>query len=157
INNKTLLDFGARVLKDVKDSRLGLNWIISELNSYMNTLGEKLFETLSAHDFALFLNLISDKVISGKQAKDVLKWMIESGKNAQTLVEEHDLKVVSDDTSLLGWIDEAIKENPQSVVDFKQGKDRAVGFIVGQVMKKSKGQADPAQCNALVRQRFLEQ
>jgi aspartyl-tRNA(Asn)/glutamyl-tRNA(Gln) amidotransferase subunit B len=157
INNKTLLDFGAIVLKAVKDTRLGLNWIISELTSYMNSLGEKLFETLNAQDFALFLNLISDKVISGKQAKDVLKWMIESGKDAQTLVEEHGLKVVSDDSSLLNWIDEAIKENPQSVIDFKQGKDRAVGFIVGQVMKKSKGQADPAQCNALVRQRFLEQ
>ncbi len=157
INNKTLLDFGSIVLKEVKDTRLGLNWIISELTSYMNSLGEKLFETLNAYDFALFLNLISDKVISGKQAKDVLKWMIESGKDAQTLVEEHGLKVVSDDSSLLNWIDEAIKENPQSVIDFKQGKDRAVGFIVGQVMKKSKGQADPAQCNALVRQRFLEQ
>ena len=156
INNKTLLDFGVNVLKEVKDTRLGFNWIISELTSYMNDLGEKLFETLNANDFTLFLNLISDKVISGKQAKDVLKWMIESGKDAQSLVEEHGLKVVSDNSLLLNWIDEAIQENPHSVIDFKQGKDRAVGFIVGQVMKKSKGQADPAQCNALVRQRFFE-
>ena len=91
INNKALLDYGVQVLKGVKDTRLGLNWIISELTSYMNALGEKLFETLNANDFALFLNLISDKVISGKQAKDVLKWMIESGKDASTLVEEHGL------------------------------------------------------------------
>jgi aspartyl-tRNA(Asn)/glutamyl-tRNA(Gln) amidotransferase subunit B len=117
---------------------------------------EKLFDFLTPHHFALFLNLISDKVISGKQAKDVLKWMIESGKDAQSIVDEHGLVMVSDDQALLVWIDEALNENPQSILDFKQGKDRAVGFLVGQVMKKSKGQADPALANALVRQRLAE-
>jgi aspartyl-tRNA(Asn)/glutamyl-tRNA(Gln) amidotransferase subunit B len=156
INNKPLLDFSAQALKKVKDMRLCLNWTISELTSYMNTMQEALFTSLTPHDFALFLNLISDKVISGKQAKDVLKWMIESGRNAQSIVDEHGLVMVSDDQALLKWIDEALLENPQSIIDFKQGKDRAVGFLVGQVMKKSKGQADPALCNALVRQRLQE-
>lgn len=156
INNKPLLDFSAKAFKEVNDVRLCLNWTISELTSYMNTMQEHLFNFLTPHHFALFLNLISDKVISGKQAKDVLKWMIESGKDAQSIVDEHGLVMVSDDQALLVWIDEALKENPQSILDFKQGKDRAVGFLVGQVMKKSKGQADPALANALVRQRLAE-
>jgi len=157
INNKSLLDFFIEASKEVKDVRLALNWTITEVTSLVNIMQEKLFEMVSSHHFALFLNCISDKVISGKQAKDVLKWMSESGKDAQTLVNEHGLVMVSDDTALLNWIDEAIQENPQSILDFKQGKDRAVGFLVGQVMKKSKGQADPARCNALVRARLLEQ
>ena len=82
--------------------------------------------------------------------------MSESGQDAQTIVNEQGLVMVSDHQSLINWINEALEENPQSIVDFKQGKDRAVGFLVGQVMKKSKGQADPALCNALVRERLNE-
>lgn len=154
INNKTLLDFFASAVKTVKDTRLCINWVISDVAALVNNSGECVFEHLTSHHFAMFLNLLSDKVISGKQAKDVLKWMCESGKDAQTLINEHGLVMVSDQQALLNWIHEALQENPQSILDFKQGKDRAVGFLVGQVMKKSKGQADPALCNALVREQL---
>ena len=156
INNKGLLDFFAQAVTQVNEVRLCINWTLSEVTSLLNSQGERFFKKVSSHHFALFLNLISDKVISGKQAKDVLKWMSESGQDAQTIVNEQGLVMVSDHQSLINWINEALEENPQSIVDFKQGKDRAVGFLVGQVMKKSKGQADPALCNALVRERLNE-
>lgn len=150
VNNKTLLEFFAAAVKEVKDVRLCINWVLSDVTALVNAFGERVFQTLTPHHFALFVNIVSDKVISGKQAKDVLKWMCETGKDAQSIVSEHGLVMVSDQQALLNWIQEVLRENPQSILDFKQGKDRAVGFLVGQVMKKSQGQADPALCNALV-------
>ena len=76
--------------------------------------------------------------------------MIKTHKDASTLIKEMGLSQVSDENALIGIIKEVIDANPQSVVDYKAGKDRAIGFIVGQVMKKTQGKANPALANKLI-------
>ena len=74
------------------------------------------------------------------------------GKDPRKVVEEKGMKQMSDEGALLAMITQVLDANPQSIADFKNGKDRAVGFLVGQVMKASKGQANPAMTNRLIQE-----
>ena len=89
--------------------------------------------------------------ISGKQAKVVFEEIMK-GKDPKKVVEEKGMKQMSDASELLAMINTVLDNNPQSIEDFKNGKDRAVGFLVGQVMKASKGQANPAMTNKLIQE-----
>ena len=89
--------------------------------------------------------------ISGKQAKTVFEEIMK-GKDPKKVVEEKGMKQVSDEGALLAIVNSVLDANPQSIVDFKNGKNRAVGFLVGQVMKASKGQANPQLTNKLIAQ-----
>lgn len=72
------------------------------------------------------------------------------GKDPKTVVEEKGMKQMSDSSAILEMVTAVLEANPQSIVDYKNGKDRAVGFLVGQVMKMSKGQANPAMTNKMI-------
>ena len=93
------------------------------------------------------INAVLSKVLSRN-----LPWCLANSNIVldPNIIEELNLSVVDDSSTLLSWIHEAIENNPQSVVDYKNGKSRAVGFLVGQVMKLSKGKADPALTNKMV-------
>ena len=96
------------------------------------------------------INLIENGTISSKIAKTVFKELIENGGDAETIVKEKGLVQISDEGALLKIVAEAIDNNPQSVEDFKKGKEKAVGFLVGQIMKATKGQANPQMVNKLL-------
>ena len=74
------------------------------------------------------------------------------GQDPETIVKEKGMKQVSDEGAILAIVNEVLDENPASIADYKGGKDRALGFLVGQVMKKSKGQANPKMASSLVKQ-----
>ena len=95
-------------------------------------------------------NVIDNNEISSKQAKMVLEEMFNTSKSAKEIIEEKGLKQVSNENEILKIVTEVLDENPQSIIDFKNGKDRALGFMVGQVMKKSKGQANPKMASDLL-------
>ena len=95
--------------------------------------------------------MIEDKEISGKQAKDVLEAMLD-GSDPRKIVKDRGMKQVSDEGAILSIVNAVLDENPNSIADYKGGKDRAMGFLVGQVMKKSKGQANPQMASKLVKQ-----
>ena len=97
------------------------------------------------------VGLIEDGTISGKIAKDVFADMFETGKDAATIVEEKGLKQVSDSGAIEAMIDEVIAANGDKVEEYRGGKDKLFGFFVGQVMKASKGQANPGIVNQLLR------
>ena len=97
------------------------------------------------------VELIEDGTISGKIAKDVFADMFETGKDAATIVEEKGLKQVSDSGAIEAMIDEVIAANGDKVEEYRGGKDKLFGFFVGQVMKASKGQANPGMVNQLLR------
>ncbi len=78
------------------------------------------------------------------------------GEKPTQIIKDLDMSVVGDEASLRAWVLEAIANNPQSVIDFKNGKGRALGFLVGQVMKLSKGKADPKKTNELVKEELLK-
>ena len=89
--------------------------------------------------------------ISGKQGKVVFEKVMQ-GKDPKKVIEEKGMKQVSDDGAILAIVNSVLDANPQSIEDFKNGKDRAVGFLVGQVMKASRGQANPKRTNELIQE-----
>jgi aspartyl-tRNA(Asn)/glutamyl-tRNA(Gln) amidotransferase subunit B len=96
------------------------------------------------------IKLIENGTISSKIAKQVFKELIENGGDPEQIVKEKGLVQISDEGALLKIITEIIDANPQSVEDFKSGKDKAKGFLVGQIMKATKGQANPPLVNKLL-------
>ncbi len=133
------------------EAKLSVTWLTVELFGRMNKLGIS-FENLKvkAQNLIELLDLIKSGEISGKIAKDVLDAMIESGDSASKIVESKGLKQVSDSGELEKIIDAVIAKNPQMVADYNSGKDKLFGFFVGQVMKESKGQANPGMVNDLL-------
>ena len=99
--------------------------------------------------------MVDQGEISGKQAKVVFEEIM-LGKDPKQVVEEKGMKQMSDTSALLEIITTVLDNNPQSIEDFKNGKDRAVGFLVGQVMKASKGQANPAMTNKLIQEELAK-
>jgi aspartyl-tRNA(Asn)/glutamyl-tRNA(Gln) amidotransferase subunit B len=96
------------------------------------------------------IKLIEDGTISSKIAKKVFKELIENGGDAETIVKEKGLVQISDEGALRTAVEEALNNNPQSIEDFKAGKQKAIGFLVGQIMKATKGQANPQLVNKIL-------
>ena len=123
-----------------------------ELFGALNKSGESLGACkVSPEALGGLVGLIEDGTISGKIAKDVFADMFETGKDAATIVEEKGLKQVSDSGAIEAMIDEVIAANGDKVEEYRGGKDKLFGFFVGQVMKASKGQANPGMVNQLLR------
>ena len=152
LQNKTLSEYFDEAMKTIKNAKLACNILISELSGLLAKNNEDIESTkVTPANFAKLVNMIDSKEISSKQAKDVLEAMLE-GKDPEVIVKEKGLKQVSDEGAILSIVTAVLDENPNSIEDYKGGKDRALGFLVGQVMKKSKGQANPKMASMLVKQ-----
>lgn len=133
------------------DSKLASNYLMVDVNAYLNKVQKELKETaLTAEGLAGMIKLITDGTISSKIAKKVFAELIEHGGDAAQIVKEKGLVQVSDSGQLLAWVNEALDNNPKSIEDYKNGRDRAIGFLVGQIMKASKGQANPQMINKML-------
>jgi aspartyl-tRNA(Asn)/glutamyl-tRNA(Gln) amidotransferase subunit B len=132
------------------------NWVMGDLMSLLNEAGVSVEESpISCEDLADLLRLIEEDVISGKIGKDVLEKMVATGKSPQEIVEEEGLEQISDTGALEGVIEEVIEENPGPVEDVRGGKGKAIGFLVGQVMQKTQGQANPQMVNEMLREKLM--
>ena len=126
------------------------NWLISEVLSVAQLRSDKKFaDWIKPEHMADLLIMVSDGKISGKQAKEVFADMI-LGEAPKEIVAKKGMSQVSDEGQLLAWVTEILNGNGQSIEDYKNGKDRALGFLVGQVMKLSKGKANPAMTSELL-------
>ena len=133
------------------DPKLASNYLMVDVNAYLNKVQQELKETaLTAEGLAGMIKLITDGTISSKIAKKVFAELIEHGGDAAQIVKEKGLVQVSDSGQLLAWVNEALDNNPKSIEDYKNGRDRAIGFLVGQIMKASKGQANPQMINKML-------
>ena len=133
------------------DPKLASNYLMVDVNAYLNKAQKELKETaLTAEGLAGMIKLITDGTISSKIAKKVFAELIEHGGDAAQIVKEKGLVQVSDSGQLLAWVNEALDNNPKSIEDYKNGRDRAIGFLVGQIMKASKGQANPQMINKML-------
>ncbi|MGO3576720.1 MAG: Asp-tRNA(Asn)/Glu-tRNA(Gln) amidotransferase subunit GatB [Leuconostoc falkenbergense] len=132
------------------DPKRAANYLIGDVNAYMNKHQVELQDTeLTPEHLAGMVKLIEDGTISTKQAKQVFE-AIMTGEEPETFAKAHGLVQLSDPDVLLAWITEVLDNNPQSIEDFKGGKDRATGYLIGQLMKMSKGQANPSVLNKLL-------
>lgn len=128
------------------------NWLTGDLFGALNKAGKSIIDTpVSAEQGAGLLALIEDGTISGRIAKDVFEIMFETGKDATQIVEEKGLKQVSDTGAIEAIIDEVIAANPNQLAQYRGGKDKLIGFFVGQVMKATQGQANPGVVNKLLK------
>ena len=133
------------------DPKLASNYLMVDVNAYLNKVQQELKDTaLTAEGLAGMIKLITDGTISSKIAKKVFAELIEHGGDAAQIVKEKGLVQVSDSGQLLAWVNEALDNHPKSIEDYKNGRDRAIGFLVGQIMKASKGQANPQMINKML-------
>ncbi|BCX80752.1 aspartyl-tRNA(Asn)/glutamyl-tRNA(Gln) amidotransferase subunit B [Methylomarinovum caldicuralii] len=139
------------------DPKLAANWVMVELSGALNKAGLDIVASpVSADRLAGLLKRVADNTISGKIAKQVFELMWETGKDADTLIDEKGLKQITDTGAIEKIIDEVIAANPKQVEQYRAGKDKLFGFFVGQVMKATGGKANPKQVNELLRKKLQE-
>ncbi|TYR79143.1 Asp-tRNA(Asn)/Glu-tRNA(Gln) amidotransferase subunit GatB [Priestia megaterium] len=148
---KEMSDFFEATIAAGGDAKLSSNWLMGEVSAYLNSNQKELADVaLTPEGLAGMIKLIQEGTISSKIAKKVFKELIENGGSAEKIVKEKGLVQISDDATLRQFVTDALDANPQSIEDFKNGKDRAIGFLVGQIMKASKGQANPPMVNKIL-------
>jgi len=153
--SKHLADFFDESLQFTSDAKSASNWIMGDLLGYLNANNLELSDVkITGKGLGEMIGLLEKGTISSKIAKTVFKSMIETGKAAQTIVEEQGLVQISDEGAILVIVDQVLANNPQSVADFRAGKDKAIGFLVGQIMKETKGKANPGLVNKLIADRL---
>ncbi|MBD1370764.1 Asp-tRNA(Asn)/Glu-tRNA(Gln) amidotransferase subunit GatB [Hazenella sp. IB182357] len=151
-NVKPVAEFFEQTLAEKVDAKLTANWISSGILGYLNAEGKEIEEivTLPKH-LAQMIQLIQTGTISTKIAKKVLSMMLATGKDPKQIVKEEGLIQISDEGQLKEEVQKVLAAHPQSIEDIKNGKDRALGFLVGQIMKATKGKANPQLVNKLIR------
>ncbi|MCK5395386.1 MAG: Asp-tRNA(Asn)/Glu-tRNA(Gln) amidotransferase subunit GatB [Gammaproteobacteria bacterium] len=151
----SLANYFDAVVEKTGDAKLSANWVTGELSARLNR-EEMEIENIpvNAEDFAQLLARIKDDTISGKIAKDVLDAMWNGEGSADEVIENKGLKQITDTGAIEAFVDEVIANNPAQFEELKGGKDKMMGFFVGQVMKMSKGKANPAQVNELIRSKM---
>jgi len=127
------------------------NWVMGELSAALNASGKSIEEApVSAAGLAELVRLIASGAISGKLAKEIFSKMFSSGRPAADIIEAEGLKQISDSSELERMVDEILAANPKQVEQYRTGKKSVLGFFVGQVMKLSRGQANPAVLNEIL-------
>ena len=134
------------------EPKMAANWITAELFGRLNNAGLTLEESkITTENFIELLGLMSNNIISGKIAKDVLDIMFETGLSPTSIVEEKGMKQVSDSGEIEKIIQKVIAANADKVAEYKSGKDKLFAFFVGQVMKETGGKANPGMVNELLK------
>ncbi|TVX86729.1 Asp-tRNA(Asn)/Glu-tRNA(Gln) amidotransferase subunit GatB [Paenibacillus agilis] len=150
-SSKKLADLLEESLNYTKDAKAVANWIMGDLLGYLNQNSKEIDDVLlNGQNLGEMIGLIEKGTISNKIAKTVFKEMLESGKAPQAIVEEKGLVQISDEGAIRGIVEKIVAANPQSVEDYRAGKERAIGFLVGQVMRETKGKANPTLVNELL-------
>ena len=149
--SKEMSDFFEGTIAAGADPKQASNWLMGEVSAYLNSEKLELNDTkLTPANLAGMIQLIVDGTISSKIAKKVFRLLATKGGDAKEVVEKEGLIQLSDPSQLLPIINAVLDGNQQSIEDFKAGKDRAKGFLVGQIMKQTKGQANPGMVNKLL-------
>ena len=154
INQYGLPKTDAHILVSYK---LVCNWLLGEVQAFLNKENLAISETkLTPQYLGKMITFIQDGTISSKQAKKVFECLMAEGKDPEIIIEEKGMKQISDPEQLKIIINEILDNNAQSIQDFAAGKDRAVGFLVGQIMKNTGGQANPKIANQILIQLLKE-
>ena len=156
-SSKQLADFFEEVDKDTDiDSQSTVNWIIGDYMAALNKADLEIEESkISASDLAGLLNKIADQTISRKIAKEVFEAMWEGEGSAEEIIERKGLVQITDDSEIEGIVDMVIKNNPSQVKEYMGGKSQLLGYFVGQIMKETKGKANPQKVNEILKNKLI--
>lgn len=151
--SKEMSDFFESAIGHGADVKQVANWLMGDISAYMNKHLKELHDlAITPEALAKMVNLIEDGTISSKIGKKVLEELIEKGGDPEKIVKEKGLVQISDPEQLKEIINNVLDENEQSITDYKNGKGKALGFLVGQTMKATKGQANPPMVNKILKE-----
>jgi len=151
--DKTIADYFELTVEEYDNPKEVSNWMMSELFRVLK-LPETDLKDVDPEDFAYLVELVGEEEINDNTAKDVLERSFKEGKSPKEIVEAEGLKRISDEGALTEKIDEVIEENPDAVEDFKSGNEKVLGFLIGQLMSKTQGQADPNKAREILREKL---
>lgn len=150
--SKASADFFEETVAAGADAKQAANWMMGEVNAHLNANHLELEDVaMTPSGLAELIHLIEKGTISSKIAKKVFKTLIEEGGSPEQIVEDEGLVQISDESELKAIVEGILEENPKSIEDYKNGKDKAFGFLVGQTMKATKGKANPQVVNKLIK------
>ena len=137
------------------EAKAAANWVIGDLSGALNREGIDIVDSkVDAASLAGLLDRIADHTITGKIAKEVFEAMWQGEGSADVIIDSRGLKQISDSGELEAIIDRVIADCPQQVQQYREGKTRVIGFLVGQVMKATQGKANPGQVNQILRDKL---
>jgi len=152
---KDMSDYFEAVVKTCGNAKLAANWVLSELLRELNDSKLEVSKSkVSAVSLGQLISLIDKGTVSGKMAKQVFAEMWKTGEAPDALVKKLGLSQITDEGAIAKIVDDVIAQNPDQVAQFRAGKDKVFGFFVGQVMKLSKGQANPDSVNKLLKDKL---
>lgn len=144
VQNRSLSDYLNELLEEKIDFKTASNLLLGDISAYLNKNETEITKTyLTAEKFIELTNNISDGTLTSKNLKEILDTIMESDKTIKEIIKEAGIKNITDDSAIKEMISKVISENPDSVADYKAGKDRAIKYLMGQVMKESKGTLNP--------------
>jgi len=155
VGSREMAEFFEQVVEICGDAKLSANWVTVELLGLLNRNNWEFADSpISAQRLGTLIARIKDDTISGKIAKTVFETMVEDPDEVDTIIAKKGLKQVTDSGEIEKLIDEVIAGNPEQVQQFRDGKEAVFGYLVGQAMRLSKGKANPAQVNQLLREKL---
>lgn len=154
-SSKELSEFFEKIAKEFDDYNMLSNWTLTEILRRIDIENNEKFELpFEDKEFIELLKSIKSNKINNNAGKKVLREMFETGKKCNEIIEDLGLVQISDSSEIEKIVDKVLSSNPQSIEDFKNGKNRALGFLVGQVMKESHGKANPQIVNKLLNEKL---
>lgn len=144
VQNRALSDYLNELLDEKLDFKTASNLLLGDISGYLNKNEEEITNThLTKEKFIELTNNISDGTLTSKNVKEILDTVMENDKNIKEIIKEKGIQNITDGSAITEMIKKIIAENPDSVADYKAGKDRAIKYLMGQVMKESKGALNP--------------
>ena len=157
LNNKDISDFFDELVKNVNNAKLACNFLMSNILGYLNKENKEIKELgISIKNLSTLINMVDKGTISTKQGKIVFEELIKKDENPEDIAKRLDMVQISDEGFILGLINEVLDNNGSVVENYKQGRTNVLGFLVGQVLKASKGKANPALVNKLMVQEIAK-
>ena len=155
--NREMADYFEKVAEVSGAAKLASNWMLGEVSKALNAKEIGIKDCpVSAEMLAGMIKRIEDNTISGKIAKEVFEAMWAGDGDADTVIDKKGLKQITDTGAIEALVDEVIANNPSQAAEFKAGKEQLMGFFVGQIMKASKGKANPGQVNQMLKQKLSD-
>ena len=153
VQNRSLSDYLNDLFEEKIDFKTSSNLLLGDISAYLNKNEIEITKTnLSKEKFVELTNNISDGTLTSKNLKEILDTIMESDKTIEEIIKEAGIKNITDNSAITEMIKKIISENPESVADYKAGKDRAIKYLMGQVMKESKGTLNPSMAMDILKE-----
>mgnify|MGYP001851479288 CR=1 FL=1 len=153
VQNRTLSDYLNEFFNENIDFKTASNLLLGDISAYLNKNEIEITKThLTKEKFIELTNNISDKTLTSKNLKEIINMIMESEKSIKEIIKETGIQNITDNSKITEMIQKIINDNPESVADYKAGKDRAIKYLMGQVMKESKGSLNPSMAMDILKE-----